>query len=266
MGTVFPTCVGVFLVICSLSRIGPSLPHVRGGVSKSLDLIESTGQSSPRAWGCFQVPVPRCPEGLVFPTCVGVFLNNSYTPQAQKRLPHVRGGVSRLRPRRPECPTSSPRAWGCFPLRGADAIVDHVFPTCVGVFPAHRGQRRGHSRLPHVRGGVSALRGVMRRILTSSPRAWGCFPAGEGLRRHPEVFPTCVGVFPLTQVHLSGRRGLPHVRGGVSLCGCVDLRTESSSPRAWGCFFSDCTDSNPFYVFPTCVGVFQCSSSPRQTR
>ena len=36
LGPVFPTCVGVFLPALSLPQVVSRLPHVRGGVSKSL--------------------------------------------------------------------------------------------------------------------------------------------------------------------------------------------------------------------------------------
>ena len=70
--------------------------------------------SSPRAWGCFRIPVTRGGYSKVFPTCVGVFPIDPGFVMDYARLPHVRGGVSpdliwkqgRLR--------SSPRAWGCF--------------------------------------------------------------------------------------------------------------------------------------------------------
>ncbi|STV09388.1 Domain of uncharacterised function (DUF2825) [Klebsiella pneumoniae] len=52
------------------------------------------------------------------------------------------------------------------------------------------------------------------------------------------VFPTHVGVFPAAAVTPPGATCLPHARGGVS----TDLRqlgeTMTSSPRTWGCFYT----------------------------
>ena len=53
--SVFPTCVGVFLFPLNFSVQGPSLPHVRGGVSLQLTIDDPRVQSSPRAWGCFLI-------------------------------------------------------------------------------------------------------------------------------------------------------------------------------------------------------------------
>ena len=50
---VFPTCVGVFLLLNAFCSARVSLPHVRGGVSA--------------------ITPTQAISGLVFPTCVGVF-------------------------------------------------------------------------------------------------------------------------------------------------------------------------------------------------
>ena len=107
-----------------------------------------------------------------------------------------------------------------------------------------------------MRGGVS--RGQSSRFFPgwSSPRAWGCFRFLRARYRRDRVFPTCVGVFPLSHWRPLCHSCLPHVRGGVSARVSAGRRKTSSSPRAWGCFFS-LTDTRLLYrVFPTCVGVF----------
>ena len=193
----------------------------------------------------------------------------------------MRGGVSILRVSGLRLLLSSPRAWGCFQelvlLEGADV----VFPTCVGVFPYRAGRWSSPSRLPHVRGGVSAVSSLTARQWGSSPRAWGCFfhlrlPLARG-----SVFPTCVGVFPESRTAVRSKTCLPHVRGGVSPsqsslnfggCGLPHVRggvsigrphvghALKSSPRAWGCFSRKKLTFLLFGVFPTCVGVFLLTS------
>ena len=112
--SVFPTCVGVFLSIASLHSVFHRLPHVRGGVSSVLLSRPGLNGSSPRAWGCFHV-VPDCGHnGLVFPTCVGVFPKPALLRRNRRSLPHVRGGVSFALYRADFGTRSSPRAWGCF--------------------------------------------------------------------------------------------------------------------------------------------------------
>ena len=91
---VFPTCVGVFLLVVRLLCRGVSLPHVRGGVSAPAPMARLSRRSSPRAWGCFCSGPDGAPIQTVFPTCVGVFRRNVALAAAERSLPHVRGGVS----------------------------------------------------------------------------------------------------------------------------------------------------------------------------
>ena len=71
--SVFPTCVGVFLSLCTGGDTLRCLPHVRGGVSSGGMLLDALRLSSPRAWGCFYYSEDLDAGMAVFPTCVGVF-------------------------------------------------------------------------------------------------------------------------------------------------------------------------------------------------
>ena len=156
--------------------------------------------------------------------------------RTRKSLPHVRGGVSYDFVSGCYDIESSPRAWGCFCANQTRNVENWVFPTCVGVFPAHGSSISATVSLPHVRGGVSCRVPFHSVHLPSSPRAWGCFSNEPSACRRREssprawgcflvvdadclpsaVFPTCVGVFPRRERRHDHRRGLPHVRGGVS--------------------------------------------------
>ena len=111
---VFPTHVGVFLLVGGHQRLRNRLPHARGGVS----LVRRGGgrreRSSPRPWGCFQdfdfFPAPR----NLFPSPVGVFLINGRDEYYPVALPHARGGVSISWSEDGVVIDSSPRPWGCF--------------------------------------------------------------------------------------------------------------------------------------------------------
>ena len=48
---VFPTCVGVFLSFVREVQRPDGLPHVRGGVSPTLNVNSTGAKSSPRTWG-----------------------------------------------------------------------------------------------------------------------------------------------------------------------------------------------------------------------
>ena len=152
------------------------------------------------------------------------------------RLPHARGGVSIVRPRLYFFRLSSPRTWGCFWLGYAFPSAVFVFPTHVGVFPSLPAPTAGWPRLPHARGGVSALAAVVRRAFESSPRTWGCFFQLGFADALDGVFPTHVGVFPACRASGHAPHSLPHARGGVSGCSCGAGSGAASSPRTWGCF------------------------------
>ena len=127
---------------------------------------------------------------------------------------------------------------------------------CVGVFPDRQRWRADKLCLPHVRGGVSAVYGLLDAVWLSSPCAWGCFPEYCTMSRRPGVFPMCVGVFPLQKGADGEPLRLPHVRGGVSTCLPLLTHTTMSSPCAWGCFqLAKDIEIGPG-VFPMCVGVF----------
>ena len=131
----------------------------------------------------------------VFPTPVGVFPSKTRRISRVRSLPHARGGVSAAGTGKIERGSSSPRPWGCFRAEVRFCVTPFVFPTPVGVFPAHRaGQSRG-SCLPHARGGVSTCTTIYLITILSSPRPWGCFCHGLCSLTSCRVFPTPVGVF-----------------------------------------------------------------------
>ncbi len=92
---VFPTHVGVFLIISFFHALTPSLPHARGGVSAPDLAAVHRLRSSPRTWGCFLNMLPTLQPISVFPTHVGVFPTISMLRSRIAGLPHARGGVSR---------------------------------------------------------------------------------------------------------------------------------------------------------------------------
>ena len=106
----------------------------------------------------------------------------------------------------------------------------------MGVFPTSSLTTTTSSRLPHARGGVSDIVFALTCFVKSSPRSWGCFYLSTHRPPVVHVFPTLVGVFPIS--------------GGSS-----ELRHQSS-PRSWGCFRKGLERSYWGSVFPTLVGVF----------
>ena len=110
--------------------------------------------------------------------------------------------------------------------------------------------------LPHARGGVSVPGLGTAGRGASSPRTWGCFRLPWGQKRLQTVFPTHVGVFLRCPACLPGLVRLPHARGGVSATRPSGGSADGSSPRTWGCFYSDAGAQAQAAVFPTHVGVF----------
>ena len=115
--------------------------------------------------------------------------------------------------------------------------------------------------LPHVRGGVSQTVGFQNSAGTSSPRTWGCFCSPTSRWLKPRVFPTYVGVFLGYPAPPDPEKGLPHVRGGVSVYSLTSSHVLKSSPRTWGCFCLRLLCSLNPRVFPTYVGVFPTSQT-----
>ena len=72
---VFPTHVGVFPPAPPTSGAFIGLPHARGGVSHRRFGKSPCHASSPRTWGCFCSIQTKCLLSPVFPTHVGVFLD-----------------------------------------------------------------------------------------------------------------------------------------------------------------------------------------------
>ena len=152
---VFPTPVGVFLLVVTYAQVVDCLPHARGGVSRICPLSQTLDLSSPRPWGCFWWIWAITTRFQVFPTPVGVFLHSALRAHPPSGLPHARGGVSHcIKLWSVQC-RSSPRPWGCFSEVAGWPAVPRVFPTPVGVFPAEGSPVQLLWRLPHARGGVS---------------------------------------------------------------------------------------------------------------
>ena len=107
-----------------------------------------------------------------------------------------------------------------------------------------------------MRGGVSNISHMKKRMILSSPRAWGCFHRVNEKDVCSKVFPTCVGVFLKIFEERVDATSLPHVRGGVSVSSVSGTTLTLSSPRAWGCFQLAWLTKFSRKVFPTCVGVF----------
>ncbi len=195
---VFPTPVGVFPACCRLALTLQSLPHARGGVSLTQTTNKERKKSSPRPWGCFSKNSAWLISFLVFPTPVGVFPTQDVRAEKFSSLPHARGGVSPKE--RLVCVKlkSSPRPWGCFLICAGKRGAKSVFPTPVGVFLQSSPKLIIKHCLPHARGGVSKRRSYITCTFRSSPRPWGCFSLQNALVYADKVFPTPVGVFPIS--------------------------------------------------------------------
>ena len=114
---VFPTPVGVFLLLHGRRQHPESLPHACGGVSGPCWPIFAVCMSSPRLWGCFCVLDGSTYKCRVFPTPVGVFPTMRLWSTSMPCLPHACGGVSNGHKIKLKHIRSSPRLWGCFPRR-----------------------------------------------------------------------------------------------------------------------------------------------------
>ncbi len=151
--------------------------------------------SSPHPWGCFSPHRYSWHTVHVFPTPVGVFPVPISEVLPLFRLPHTRGGVSRITCILWTEGRSSPHPWGCFWICTRLFTGSGVFPTPVGVFLKSFQRFLMSECLPHTRGGVSEAILEAGTDMESSPHPWGCFPALPGPSAPAIVFPTPVGVF-----------------------------------------------------------------------
>ncbi len=172
---VFPTHVGVFPARSRSVLSRYCLPHARGGVSSPQFKALREQASSPRTWGCFHRAALSLTKRTVFPTHVGVFLQNGHLRDSCTCLPHARGGVSIIAQLVAVFLKSSPRTWGCFYAGREIQQTPAVFPTHVGVFLRSLQIQVAEICLPHARGGVSKRIAQIGRQQASSPRTWGCF-------------------------------------------------------------------------------------------
>ena len=176
---VFPTPVGVFLNVAYQQAIAIRLPHTRGGVSCYADFATASAQSSPHPWGCFCRMPPQWRFDIVFPTPVGVFLQQRGGPLRAPGLPHTRGGVS-FDEALASLNRSSPHPLGGFYSTMGRYAGMAVFPTPVGVFLSSASPMLRVVRLPHTRGGVSFDEALAQLVAASSPHPWGCFRGSPG--------------------------------------------------------------------------------------
>ncbi|PDS03828.1 hypothetical protein CJP33_18910 [Klebsiella pneumoniae] len=88
----------------------------------------------------------------VFPTCVGVFLQDEQAVKRQAGLPHMRGGVSELTLEQAIQHTSSPHAWGCFFITCERIWLYPVFPTYVEVFSPFKCRQVTSVRISQMKG------------------------------------------------------------------------------------------------------------------
>ena len=139
---------------------------------------------------------------------------------------------------------SSPHPWGCFYLCKSLNTFNAVFPTPVGVFPSGTGYTYRHPSLPHTRGGVSRSERVGPAVRMSSPHPWGCFQLRDYRFISGKVFPTPVGVFPVSGLQSTRIWRLPHTRGGVSTPCSGHIPVDASSPHPWGCFHNGYFNGN----------------------
>ena len=254
-----------------------SLLHVRGGVSTSQRITNTTYKSSPRPWRCFFSQAVSSSTRSVFSTSVEVFplamplrsLKGGSSPRPwrcffrqvlRRSLPcsllHVRGGVSKCNWSHRLRILSSPRPWRCFQPHGTSGYSQAVFSTSVEVFPLRLMQKLFLNSLLHVRGGVSTVSGGAAAPSGSSPRPWRCFLGGSLGRLIQIVFSTSVEVFPYRRTYTGKTDCLLHVRGGVSTVSGGVAAPSGSSPRLWRCFCSLKVTPQPRQVFSTSVEVF----------
>ena len=115
--------------------------------------------------------------------------------------------------------------------------------------------------IPRIRGGVSATLYVVRFQKVYSPHPRGCFLDGLVAEERGAVFPASAGVFPTRASDFRTIRGIPRIRGGVSLPIVKNTITLVYSPHPRGCFPAVMVGRDDPGVFPASAGVFPDAGS-----
>ena len=215
---VFPTQVGVFPKSARVLFRFRCFPHASGGISGCSLLVWSSLKFSPRKWGYFRMQLVGLVIFEVFPTQVGVFPSTGIPGLDPTCFPHASGGISNRIYGELLRGLFSPRKWGYFQARAAWVNRHVVFPTQVGVFPRKALTSPRPVRFPHASGGISVSWLVPVGCRQFSPRKWGYFRIVHPVVLKKPVFPTQVGVFPITKPRFFQRTRFPHASGGISKC------------------------------------------------
>ena len=152
---VFPTHVGVYLIISEFADVSVRFPHTRGGVPERERWWIGWRAFSPHTWGC-----------------TGYGGSNLHIGN---RFPHTRGGVPIAVPPHKHPISFSPHTWGCTPPVKPNKFWYCVFPTHVGVYREGQGNLHLQPGFPHTRGGVPRTPATMKADL-SFPHTRGGVP------------------------------------------------------------------------------------------
>ncbi len=129
--------------------------------------------SSPRAWGQQKKYQKKLLKHRFIPTRVGT---TSYNPALSPLItvhPHARGDNWANGLLGEEYDGSSPRAWGQLPCFAGHCASFRFIPTRVGTTPTHSIVQIHNAVHPHARGDNFWSREPGKRLVGSSPRAWG---------------------------------------------------------------------------------------------
>ncbi len=230
------------------------VPHARGGGPRNHLLELARAACSPRAWGWTEDNWANNPKSGVFPTRVGVDRTHGQGLDRAVSVPHARGGgpsralvtspAARCSPRAwgwtegehrpPPLRMCSPRAWGWTGVQSPTGLVPVVFPTRVGVDRSLSRPQTAGGSVPHARGGGPSDGYAVPEGNQCSPRAWGWTGRRRTQTHLPGVFPTRVGVDRYTSSARTGKRSVPHARGGGPEYSLRATTLSQCSPRAWG--------------------------------
>ena len=128
---VFPTYMGVIPSTCPVSSVIVSIPHVYGGDPHQFDHASPVCSYSPRIWGWSLLLRSNLKCWFVFPTYMGVILDQYARSFMDRRIPHVYGGDPiKLRNGNYKI-KYSPRIWGWSLSSGSliylCASIPHVY-------------------------------------------------------------------------------------------------------------------------------------------
>ena len=252
---VFPAYAGLSPPPCPSPNSSRCSPLMRGCLA-SLDLHAEVNAVFPAYARLFHGNGAKCARVYGVPRLRGVVSFREIRFPHHRRCSPLTRGCLRFMSRRSPGAAVFPAYAGLSPETAAAATyLNRVPPLMRGLSPCHTHTCRNYTSVPRLRGVVSPHVALFRAMSTCSPLTRGCFQIHQGKRREEWVFPADAGLSRLRSGLSPGVRGVPRLRGIVSVSETCVEGGEPCSPLTRGCLQRGLPVARRSPVFPANAGL-----------